>query len=233
MAGVFLITGAAGSIGSATAKAAKEAGWDVVVSGRSQERLDALATELGGPPAVLPVRADVTEWDDLCRLAETIRHRYGRLDAAFANAGISTHDSFLAAADPHEDWRSMVLTNVYGAAITARAMLPLLAEARGHLLLTGSVAGRVPVPGSLYSATKWALTAMGHSIRAEVVGTGIRVTVIQPGLVDSPHIAEHRRDEPKLDPADVARAVMYAVEQPPGVDVNEIVVRPLGQSRYR
>jgi NADP-dependent 3-hydroxy acid dehydrogenase YdfG len=97
----------------------------------------------------------------------------------------------------------------------------------------GSVAGRVPVPGSLYSATKWAVTAMGQSIRAEANGTGIRVTVVEPGLVDTPTISPDRRDQPKLRPQDVAAVVIHAVCQPPSVDVNEIVVRPVGQSPYR
>jgi NADP-dependent 3-hydroxy acid dehydrogenase YdfG len=127
----------------------------------------------------------------------------------------------------------MVLTNVYGVAITARALLPLLVASCGHLVLMGSVAGRIPVPGSLYSATKWAITAMGQSIRAEATGTGIRVTVVEPGLVDTPAVSPHRRGEPKLDPEDVARTVLFAVSQPKGVDVNEIVVRPVGQSPYR
>ena len=80
----------------------------------------------------------------------------------------------------------MVLTNVYGAALTIRATLPAVRETRGHVLLTGSVAGRRALPGSLYSATKWAVTAMGESLRQEVDGTGVRVTLIEPGMVDTP-----------------------------------------------
>ena len=230
---VFLVTGASGTIGSATARMARGAGYRVVVSGRRRDALAALAGELGAPRWCLAHPADVTEWEEVRGLADTIEATFGRLDVAFANAGSVSHTSFLAEADPHDEWRSMVLTNVYGAAVTARAVLPMLVASRGHLVLTGSVAGRVPVPGSLYSATKWAITAMGQSIRAEASGTGIRVTVVEPGLVDTPAISPRRRDEPKLDPDDVARAVFFAVSQPPGVDVNEIVVRPVGQSPYR
>jgi len=112
-------------------------------------------------------------------------------------------------------------------------VLPMLAETGGHLLLTGSVAGRVLRPGSLYSATKWAVSAMAASIRAECVGTGVRVTLIQPGLTDTGPVSPGRAADPKLDPADVARAVLYAVGQPAGVDVSEIVIRPTGQDPFR
>jgi NADP-dependent 3-hydroxy acid dehydrogenase YdfG len=122
----------------------------------------------------------------------------------------------------------MVLTNVYGAALTIRATLPALKESRGHLLLTGSVAGRRVLQGSLYSATKWAVTAMGESARQELNGTGVRVTVIEPGMVDTPFFDNPPSDA--LQPDDVARAVMFAVSQPPHVDVNEILVRPTAQA---
>ena len=121
----------------------------------------------------------------------------------------------------------MVLTNVYGAALTIRATMPALEQSKGHLLLTGSVAGRRALAGSLYSATKWAITGMGESARQELNGTGVRVTVIEPGLVDTPFF-----DNPvsgALEPEDIARAVIYAVSQPPHVDVNEILIRPVSQ----
>jgi NADP-dependent 3-hydroxy acid dehydrogenase YdfG len=230
---VFLVTGASGAIGAATARLAHESGYRLVVSGRRLPALEELAAELGGAGSCLPVAADVTEWEDVCRLAQAVGDAFGRLDVAFLNAGVSSRVSFLGEADAHDEWRSMILTNVYGVALTAKHLLPLLVDTEGHLVLTGSVAGRVPVPGSLYSATKWAITAMGQSIRSEVIGTGVHVTVVEPGLVDTSAISPSRREEPKLDPKDVARAVMFAVGQPPGVDVNEIVVRPLGQSAYR
>jgi NADP-dependent 3-hydroxy acid dehydrogenase YdfG len=122
----------------------------------------------------------------------------------------------------------MVLTNVYGVALTIRATLPAVREAKGHVLLTGSVAGRRALPGSLYSATKWAVTAMGESLRQEVDGTGLRVTVIEPGMVDTPFF--DNRPQGALQADDVARAVMFAISQPRHVDVNEILVRPTAQS---
>ena len=102
----------------------------------------------------------------------------------FANAGFGAARGFLN--ETPEFWRSMVLTNVYGAALTIRATLQALKHARGHFLLTGSVAGRRALPGSLYSATKWAVTGMGESLRLELNDTGVRVTLIEPGMVDTP-----------------------------------------------
>src|ERR1700727_1211752 len=155
----------------------------------------------------------------------TVLERFGRLDVAFANAGFGAKRGFLA--ESPEFWREMVLTNVYGAALTIRATIEALKDAQGHLLLTGSVAGRKALEGSLYSATKWAVTAMGEGARQELNGTGVRVTVVEPGAVDTPFFS--RQPKAYLNPDDVARAVMFAVSQPPHVDVNELLIRPTGQ----
>jgi NADP-dependent 3-hydroxy acid dehydrogenase YdfG len=222
---VFLITGASSGIGEATARRAAEAGFRLVLAARRLERLEALAADLGADRA-LAVRCDVTEWAQQEFLAETAISRFGQIDVAFANAGFGAERGFTASTPEH--WREMVLTNVYGAALTIRATLPALKETKGHLLLTGSVAGRRALPGSLYSCTKWAVTAMGEAARLELDGTGVRVTLIEPGMVDTPFF-----DDPvsnALEPDDIARAVLYAVSQPPHVDVNEILIRPTAQS---
>jgi NADP-dependent 3-hydroxy acid dehydrogenase YdfG len=231
---VFLITGASGGIGTATARAAAAAGYRLVLTGRRRDRLDRLAAELGGPDRALAVACDVSDWDQLQDLRDRAHDAFGRLDVAFANAGVSGFTSFTGNGGvPPGQWHEMVGANVLGTALTARAMLPALAAVPGHLVLTGSVAGRVLRPGSLYSATKWAVTALAASIRAECVGSGIRVTLIQPGLTDTGQLGHDRRADPKLAAADVARAVMYAVSQPAGVDVGEIVIRPVGQDPFR
>jgi NADP-dependent 3-hydroxy acid dehydrogenase YdfG len=223
---VFLITGASSGIGAATARAAAGAGYRVVLAARSVDRLASLAEELGGEERALALECDVTEWDQQQAMVATALERYGRLDVAFANAGFGAARGFLEETPEH--WRSMVLTNVYGAALTIRASIPPLKESRGHLLLTGSVAGRRALPGSLYSATKWAVTAMGEAARLDLNDTGVRVTLIEPGAVDTPFF--ERPGEGRLKAEDVARAVMFAVSQPPHVDVNEILVRPTAQS---
>jgi NADP-dependent 3-hydroxy acid dehydrogenase YdfG len=223
---VFLITGASSGIGAATARRAAEAGYRLVLAARREEKLRALVDEVGGPKRALAVRCDVVDWEDQQAAAAAGLEAFGRLDVAFANAGFGAPRGFLKSTPEH--WRSMVLTNVYGAALTLRATLPALKESRGHLLLTGSVAGRRALPGSLYSCTKWAVTAMGEAARLELDGTGVRVTLIEPGMVDTPFFDDPVEDA--LGPDDIARAVMYAVSQPPHVDVNELLVRPTAQS---
>jgi NADP-dependent 3-hydroxy acid dehydrogenase YdfG len=222
---VFLITGASSGIGAATARHACAAGWRVVLAARSQERLQALAEELGGSEHALAVRCDVTDWEDQQRMVSTALGAFGRLDVAFANAGFGGPRGFLK--DTPEHWREMVLTNVYGAALTLRATIPALTDSRGHLLLTSSVAGRRPLPGSMYSCTKHAVTAMGEAARQDLHGTGVRVTLIEPGMTDTPFFDNRPTDA--LEGDDIARAVMYAVSQPPHVDVNEVLVRPIAQ----
>jgi NADP-dependent 3-hydroxy acid dehydrogenase YdfG len=222
---VFLITGASSGIGAATARHAAREGYRVVLAARSEDKIAALAKELGEDRA-LPVRCDVTEWEDQQRMVAAALEAFSRLDVVFANAGFGAPRGFLESTVEH--WRAMVLTNVYGAALTIRATLPSVRETRGHVLLTGSVAGRRALPGSLYSATKWAVTAMGEGLRQEVDGTGIRVTLVEPGTVDTPFF--DNRPQNALEPDDVARAVMFAVSQPRHVDLNEILIRPTAQS---
>ena len=223
--GVFLITGASTGIGKATARRAVEAGYRVVLGARSVDKLEAVAEELGGSETAIAQRCDVTEWADQEALVQVALDRFGRLDVALANAGFGAKRGFLE--ETPEFWKSMVLTNVYGCALTIRATLPALKESKGHLLLTGSVAGRRALPGSLYSATKWAVTAMGEAARQELNGTGVRVTLIEPGSVDTPFFDNPPEDA--LEPDDIARGILYAVSQPSHVDVNELLIRPTSQ----
>jgi NADP-dependent 3-hydroxy acid dehydrogenase YdfG len=222
---VFLITGASSGIGAATARRAGAEGWRLVLAARSRERLNALADELGGPQRALAVGCDVSEWEDQQRMVEQTLAAFGRIDAVFANAGFGGPRGFLN--DTPEHWREMVLTNVYGAALTLRATIPALTSTRGHLLLTSSVAGRRALPGSMYSATKHAVTAMGEAARQDLHGSGIRVTLIEPGMTDTPFFDNRPTDA--LADDDIARAVIYAISQPPHVDVNEILIRPISQ----
>jgi NADP-dependent 3-hydroxy acid dehydrogenase YdfG len=227
---VLLITGASSGIGAATARAAAGK-YRLVLAARRLDDLEALAEELGGEERAIAVRCDVTEWDEVQALAATALDRFGRIDAVFANAGFGASRGFLEESPEH--WRSMVLTNVYGVALTIRATLPhLLERGDGHFLVTSSVAGRRALPGSLYSATKWAATAIGESLRAELRqmhdNQGIKVTLIEPGMVDTPFF-DNRPGKWALKDEDIARTVIFALEQPAGVDVNEILVRPTSQ----
>jgi NADP-dependent 3-hydroxy acid dehydrogenase YdfG len=223
---VLVITGASSGIGAATARRAVEFDYRVVLAARSTDKLAALADELGGDERALAVPCDVTNWDDQQRLVATALERFGRLDAFFANAGFGAKRGFLEESVEH--WESMVLTNVLGPALSIRACLPHFRDRNaGHVILTSSVAGRRWVVGSLYSCTKHAVTAMGESLRQEVADTNIKVSTVEPGMVDTPFFDD--RPTGALEADDIARAVMFALTQPAHVDVNEILVRPINQ----
>ncbi|MGZ5342799.1 MAG: SDR family oxidoreductase [Solirubrobacterales bacterium] len=228
---VLLITGASSGIGAETARHAAKAGYRLVLGARSEEKLIELVAELGGEEKAIAVVCDVTDWDQVQEIVATATERFGRLDAVFANAGFGATRGFLESSP--EEWRSMVLTNVYGVALTIRATLPILLDAKqGHFLITGSVAGRRALPGSLYSATKWAVTAIGEGLRQEIRQThenhSIRVTLLEPGMVNTPFF-DNPPGESALQPEDIARAALFALEQPQRVDVNEILIRPSSQ----
>jgi NADP-dependent 3-hydroxy acid dehydrogenase YdfG len=224
---VLIITGASTGIGAATARRAVEFGHRVALAARSEDKLAALSDELGGDEKALPLRCDVTDWDDQQALVRTTLERFGRLDAYFANAGFGAKRGFLEESVEH--WKAMVDTNVLGAALSIRSALGHFKEqGRGHYLLTSSIAGRRALPGSLYSATKFAVTSMGEGLRQEVAETDIKVTLIEPGMVDTPFFENPQSGALEAD--DVARAVLFALTQPPHVDVNEILVRPIRQT---
>ncbi len=226
---VFLITGASTGIGEATARRAVEAGFNVVLAARSTQKLERLQAEFGQERA-LAVTCDVADWKSQVNLVEQTLNRFGRIDVAFANAGFSKGSTFYGGEDKAEEWREMVMVNVYGAAATARLTLPELVKNRGHFLITGSVVGRVTSIRNLYSATKWAVTGMAQAIRNEMAATGVRVTLVEPGVVDTPFWENLPKPcTAELQSDDIARAVMFAVSQPAHVDVNEILIRPTGQ----
>src|SRR3954465_2433887 len=180
----LLITGASTGIGAATARHAVEAGWKVALAARSEDKLAELVASLGEDNA-LAHPCDVTSFDDQEALVAATLERFGQVDAAFANAGFGAARGFLKE-DP-DQWREMILTNVLGVAYTIRAVMPHFKERNaGHFLLTSSVAGRRSLPGSLYSATKWAVTGMGESLRQELrqeEGSQVRATSPLLGMV--------------------------------------------------
>ncbi|HEX6583924.1 MAG TPA: SDR family oxidoreductase [Thermoleophilaceae bacterium] len=223
---VLVITGASTGIGAATARRAVEFGQRVVLAARSEDKLQALAQELGGDERALAVRCDVTSWDDQQALVETALERFGRMDSYFANAGFGAKRGFLEESVEH--WKAMIDTNVLGCALSIRASLGHFRKNNsGHLVLTSSIAGRRVLPGSLYSATKHAVTAMGEALRQEIADTDIKMTLIEPGSVDTPFF--DNRPSGALEADDIARAVMFALTQPPHVDVNELLIRPIHQ----
>lgn len=219
---VLLITGASSGIGAATARAAAEDGWRLALVARSADKLEALVKDLG-PKRAIAIPCDVTDYEDQARMVQTVADRLGRIDAVFANAGTGGQPGGFAGAPP-ESWRTMVDVNILGVAYTLRATLSHVKAVRGHIVITGSIAGRRTLAGSMYSATKWAVSAIGYGLREELKGTGVRVTLIEPGMVDTPFFDTSKPDA--LRPEDVARSVVYVLRQPATVDVHELVILP-------
>ncbi|MFL5780761.1 MAG: SDR family oxidoreductase [Thermoleophilaceae bacterium] len=221
----MLITGASTGIGAATARMAAADGYRLVLAARSEDKLRSLVDELGEDRA-LAHPCDVMQWEQQQALVAAALERFGRVDVAFANAGFGAKRGFLEETPEH--WHDMVNTNVLGVAYTIRAVLPHMRErGSGHFVLTSSVAGRRALPGSLYSATKWAVCGMGEALRQELAETDIRTTLVEPGMVDTPFFESEVSDALEAD--DIARVVMFALAQPAHVDVNEVLVRPVHQ----
>jgi NADP-dependent 3-hydroxy acid dehydrogenase YdfG len=218
---VFLIAGASTGIGAATARLAAEAGYRLVLAARSIDKLDELTTELGG----IAVACDVTHYPDVEAVVERARSKFGRIDVVFANAGIG-HPRGFEAGDP-EEAKQAVLTNVFGVYATIRATAAALRATRGHLVITSSIAGRRALKGSLYSATKFAVTGMAEAARQDFNGTGVRTTLISPGMVETEGFSHDLDDT--LTAEDIARTVLFAVSQPAHMDINEIMIRPTAQ----
>lgn len=217
----LFITGASSGIGAATARAAVAQGWRVGLFARSKDKLTALVEELGGSAISLP--GDVTELDSLKAAMATFVGETGGMDAAFANAGMGLSAAGAEAGDPAE-WERMIGVNVLGVLWTVKAAMPHLKQRAGHLLLTGSAAGRRHISGSVYGATKWFVHGYGGNLSEEMKTFGGRCTVIAPGMVDTAFFDAPKPD--KLKPEDVARAVLFALDADARCAVNEVFLTP-------
>ena len=215
---VFLITGASSGIGEATARLAAKEGYRLVLAARSKDKLDTLADELGGPDRAVAVACDVTDETAVRGMVGAAHDAFGGIDVVLANAGrgLDTGDA--------EDWRSMIELNVFGVVMTVKAVMEDLKQRDGHVVLLGSSAGRRPLPGSIYGATKWAITGYGYNLREELKGSGVRSTLIEPGMVDTPFFDSPKPDAMHAD--DVAEAILFAVSRPARVNINEIWLTP-------
>src|SRR6056297_1295488 len=220
----LFITGASTGIGAETARAAVAKGWRVALMARSADKLEALVQELG-VDAALAITGDVTKHDDLTAAVTATKDKFGRIDAVFANAGICLDTPGVAEGDP-EEWQAMMDLNVMGVLWTVKATYEALKEAKGHLILTGSVAGQIHLPGSIYGASKWFVHGFGGNMSEEMRDWGGRCTVIAPGMVDTPFFEQPKPD--KLQPEDVAASVVHALEQPRRADLREIFLMPTG-----
>lgn len=221
MTKTLFITGASSGIGAATARAAAAAGWNVGLFARSKDKLDALAKDIGDQAMALP--GDVLNLDDQTKAIAALTDRFGGLDAAFANAGRGT-STFGAEDGDLDEWDGIVDLNIKGLLRTVKATLPHLRARKGHMVLTGSAAGRVHLPGSVYGATKWFVHGFGGNLAEEMKDWGGRCTVVAPGMVNTPFFDEEKPD--KLQPDDVAAAVMHALNASEQAAVREIFLMP-------
>lgn len=229
-----LITGATSGIGAHTARLLLDRGHRVAVTGRSETRLKAFLDETGHPDRLLGLIADAADWQATqSAVTRTVEH-FGALHAAVANAGFTSSDQHRSAGTTLSDgdpalWPPMILTNVLGPALLARATLPHLEATGGRLVLIGSVVGLKNSPGNLYSATKWAVTGLAENLRMHATTRGIGVTLVNPGMIDTPFWEEGSVPSFALPPGPIAEAICFALDQPAGVDLNTMTIRPIGQ----
>ena len=221
MTKTLLITGASTGIGAATARAAAHAGWNVALLARSQDALERLAEEIGDTALALP--CDITDREELDKAVERAVNHFGGLDAVYANAGMGVSKPGIEKGDP-EEWHDMIHLNVLAVLTTAHTTLPHLRKTKGHFVVTGSKAGRDHLKGSVYGATKWFVQGFAGNLAEEMREWGGRCTVITPGMVDTPFFDEPKPE--KIQPEDVANAVIFALEKPDTASVREIHIMP-------
>lgn len=221
MAKTLVITGASSGIGAATAKAASDAGWNVVLLARSTEKIEQLSDEIG--EAALAITCDVTNRDELSKAFGEAASQFGSINAVFANAGTGVSQPGVENGDPDE-WHDMIHVNILAVLYAAHTAIPHLKKTKGHFVVTGSKAGRDNMKGSVYSATKWFVHGFGENLAEEMREWGGRATVIAPGMVNTAFFDEPKPD--KLQPEDVASAVVFAISQPATSAVREIYLMP-------
>jgi NADP-dependent 3-hydroxy acid dehydrogenase YdfG len=239
---VVAVTGASSGIGEATALACADAGAAVALAARRSERIDALAERIvAGGGRAIAVPTDVGVEEQARAFVQRAHAELGRLDVLVNNAGVMLLGPIAGA--PTEEWRTMIHVNVFGVLYCAHAALGLMAaQGSGHIVNVSSVAGRVARQGSgVYNLTKFGVGAFSESLRQEGVALGVRVTLIEPGAVAT-ELVGHNRPEvleqiskrfagvTPLRAEDIAGAILYAIGQPANVSVNEVLVRPSGQS---
>ncbi len=219
----ILITGGSSGIGAACARAAVGAGHRVALAARSQGKLEELAEELGSDN-VLAIECDVTSPDAQKAMFDRAIEAFGGLDAVFANAGLGASAVGTENGDI-ENFREMILVNNFAVTVTCKLAIPHLKESKGNLVLTGSQAGHVALSGSVYSATKWFIRGYAKNLTNELGQHGIRVSSIDPGMVETPFFDSPQPDALRTD--DIARAFLYIIELPRHARIAEIEINPM------
>ncbi|GAB5482612.1 MAG: SDR family oxidoreductase [Parasphingorhabdus sp.] len=223
MAKVILITGASSGIGAHCARAAVKAGHKVALAARSAEKLRGIAEELGTDHA-FAIECDVTSPGSQEAMFVAVAAHFVRIDVVFANAGLGA----IATGTEHgdiENFREMVMVNNFAVAVTSKLAIPHLRRSTGHLVVIGSQAGHVALAGSVYSATKWFIRGYAKNLANELVPHGVRVTSIDPGMVDTPFFEEAKPGALRVD--DISTAFLYAIEAPTHARIAEIEINPM------
>jgi len=219
---VIAITGASSGIGKETATQLVSEGFKVALLARSEDKLSSLVEELGNENA-FAVKADVSNFDEVKTAFKKVNDHFGHIDGIFANAGRGAKAAGIEKGDV-EDWNGMLGANVNGLLYTAKAGLPYLRDTKGHFIITSSVAGRIALKGSVYGASKWFAYGFGQNLAEEMREWGGRCTTICPGMVNTPFFDEPKED--KLQPADIAKSVLFALNADESACIREVYVMP-------
>ncbi|MCA5617064.1 SDR family oxidoreductase [Staphylococcus aureus] len=224
---IAVVTGAGSGIGEAIATLLHEEGAKVVLAGRNKDKLQNVANQLA-QDSVKVVPTDVTKKEEVDELIKIAQQTFGGLDIVINNAGQMLSSKITDY--QVDEWDSMIDVNIKGTLYTAQAALPtMLEQSSGHLINIASISGfEVTKSSTIYSATKAAVHTITQGLEKELAKTGVKVTSISPGMVDTAITAAYNpTDRKKLEPQDIAEAVLYALTQPSHVNVNEITVRPV------
>lgn len=232
---VVIITGASSGIGAATARALAPLGCKLTLAARSEEKLQALARQLG--PQTLAVPTDVTSSTDIARMVAKTMERFGPIDVLFANAGIYIPGQ-VAEGNP-DDWAHLMNVNIDGVLRGIHAVLPIMtAQQSGDILVTSSISGYEDIHWEpVYSASKHAIQGFVHTLRRQVAPAGIRVMSVAPGMVanelwrvtEPAAVEEHVARRSGLRSEDVAEAVVFMLSRPPHVTIRDLVILPQSQ----
>lgn len=224
---VAVVTGAGSGIGEAIATLLHEEGVKVILAGRNKDKLQNVANQLA-QDSVKVVPTDVTKKEEVDELIKIAQQTFGGLDIVINSAGQMLSSKITDY--QVDEWDSMIDVNIKGTLYTAQAALPtMLEQSSGHLINIASISGfEVTKSSTIYSATKAAVHTITQGLEKELAKTGVKVTSISPGMVDTAITAAYNpTDRKKLEPQDIAEAVLYALTQPKHINVNEITVRPV------
>ncbi|MBI2269727.1 MAG: SDR family NAD(P)-dependent oxidoreductase [Bacteroidetes bacterium] len=240
---IALVTGATSGIGKATALLLARHGYDMIITGRRQERLDILSAEIKkiSNAHVLSLCFDVRHQDEVTKNIQSLKENWSKIDVLVNNAGLAAGFSTIQEGVV-DDWERMIDTNIKGLLYVTRIVAPMMIKhGKGHIVNIGSIAGKEVYPnGNVYCATKYAVDALNRAMRLDLLQHGIRVTGIHPGMVETEFsIVRYNGDEERakkvyaglkpLTPEDIAETIAWALTRPAHVNITEIVLTPTAQ----